>query len=201
MCDQGHILIFSSKYCEIRKEGSNKLVETTARTPNNIYILNDIGKENCCLGQEDESWIWYKRMGHINFDNLVKIIKKEALREMPKITNPPNAICKHCQHGKQTKVEFKTKEYSRTKPLDLVHNYVCGPMRIKGLEGKLYFMILVDEYTRMAWVCFLKKKSEAFEHFVIFKEMVENENELKLNTLRSDNGGEFTSNKLWNYCE
>lgn len=25
MCDQGHILIFNSKECEIREEGSNKL--------------------------------------------------------------------------------------------------------------------------------------------------------------------------------
>ena len=39
MCDQGHILIFNSKEHEIRKEGLDKLVETTTRTPNNIYIL------------------------------------------------------------------------------------------------------------------------------------------------------------------
>ena len=62
-------------------------------------------------------------------------------------------------------------------------------------------MLLIDHYTRMTWVCFLKKKSDAFEHFIIFKEMVENETRLKSNTLRSDYGGEFTSNKLWNYCE
>ena len=77
MCDQGCILIFSSKDCEIRKEVTNILVAMTARTPNNIYILNDIGKkENCCLGKEDESCLWHKRMGHINFDELIKVHKK-----------------------------------------------------------------------------------------------------------------------------
>ena len=76
MCDQGYIFIFSSKECQIRKEGSNRLVATTARTPNNVYILNDIGKKSCCLGKEDGSWLWNKRMGHINFDNLVNISKK-----------------------------------------------------------------------------------------------------------------------------
>ena len=96
MCDQGHILIFISKECEIRKEGSNKLVGTTKRTPNNTYILNDIGKESCCLGKEYESWLWNKRMGHINFDNLVKISKKEVVREILEITKPTNVICKHC---------------------------------------------------------------------------------------------------------
>ena len=57
-------------------------------------------------------------------------------------------------------------------------------------------MLLVDDYTRMTWFCFLKKKSEAFEHLTIFKEMVENEIELAINTLRLGNGGEFTSNEF-----
>ena len=56
---------------------------TTTRTPNNIYILNEIGKESFCLGNEDESWIWNKIMGHIHCDNIVKIRKKqESIREM-----------------------------------------------------------------------------------------------------------------------
>jgi hypothetical protein len=46
-----------SKKCEIRKEGSDKLVEETIRNPNNIYMLNEIRKERCCLGKENESWI------------------------------------------------------------------------------------------------------------------------------------------------
>ena len=98
-------------------------------------------------------------MGHIHFDNLVKISNKQVVREIPKITKPTNVICKHCQHGKQTKVDFKTNEYSTTKPLKIVHTDLCGPMRTKGLEGELYFMLLIDDYTRMTWVCFLKKKS------------------------------------------
>ena len=147
MCDQGHILIFFSKDCEIRKEGSNRLVATATRTPNNIYILNEIGKEICCLGKEDESWLWHKRMGHIHFDNLINISKKKVVREIPYITKPTNVICKHCQHGKQTKVDFKTKQYSPTKSLEIVHTYLCGPMRTKGLERELYFVLLIDYYT------------------------------------------------------
>jgi hypothetical protein len=41
--------------CEIRKESSGKLVGTTARTSNNIYVLSEIGNEKCYLGKEDES--------------------------------------------------------------------------------------------------------------------------------------------------
>lgn len=76
MCDQGHTLTFNSKECEIRKEKSRRIVATVTRTPNNIYILNEIGKESCCLGKEDESWLWHRRMGHVHFENLIKINNK-----------------------------------------------------------------------------------------------------------------------------
>jgi hypothetical protein len=95
ICDQGQKLLFDSEKCEIRKEGLGKLVDTTRRIPNNIYVLNEIGNERCFLGKENESWLWHKRMGHINFDNLVKIIKKEEVKEMPKILNPSNTLCEH----------------------------------------------------------------------------------------------------------
>jgi hypothetical protein len=96
MCHQGHKFTFDSQKCEIRKEGSRKLVATAARTSSNIYVLREIGNEKCFLGKEDESWLWHKRMGHIHFYNLLKVNKREAVREMPQITKPTNTLCKHC---------------------------------------------------------------------------------------------------------
>jgi len=55
--DQGHIFVFDSHKCEIRKVGSTKLVATSVITPSNTYLLNEIGKEKCCLGKKDESWL------------------------------------------------------------------------------------------------------------------------------------------------
>ena len=115
MCDQGHILTFTSKDCKIWREDSGKLVATASRTPNNIYMLDEIKRERCCLGKEDESWLWHRRMGHIHFGNLIKISKKQAVREMPEIKKPKIGMCEPCQHGKQTRVEFKTKEHSTTR--------------------------------------------------------------------------------------
>jgi hypothetical protein len=39
--DQGNILIFYSQKCEIRKEGSGKLVAIAPRTSSNVYILDN----------------------------------------------------------------------------------------------------------------------------------------------------------------
>ena len=61
-------------------------------------------------------------------------------------------------------------------------------------------MLLVDDYTRMIAVFFLKNKSKDFENFKIYKEMVENEMDSKIKCLRSDNGGEFTSKEFMDYC-
>ena len=53
MCDQGHVLTFTSKDCKIQKEELGKLVTTTSKTPNNIYMLDEIKKERYYLGRED----------------------------------------------------------------------------------------------------------------------------------------------------
>jgi transposase InsO family protein len=81
-----------------------------------------------------------------------------------------------------------------------VHTDIVGPTKTKGLKGDKYFMLLVYDYTRMIAFFFLKNKSEAFENFKIYKEMVENEMDSKIKCLRSDNGGEFTSKKFMEYC-
>ena len=62
-------------------------------------------------------------------------------------------------------------------------------------------MIVVDDFTRMMWVAFLKDKNEAFEKFKIFKNRVENESGVKIKCLGLDRGGEFTSRKFNMFCE
>jgi transposase InsO family protein len=47
----------------------------------------------------------------------------------------------------------------------------------------------------------LKEKSEVFNKFKEFKELVENLSKKKINILRSDNGGEFTSDEFKALCE
>jgi hypothetical protein len=70
-----------------------------------------------------------------------------------------------------------------------MHNDLVGPTRTKGLKGEKYFMLLVDDYTRMNAVYFLRKKLEAFDNFNIYKEMVEIEIDSQIKCLISDNGG------------
>jgi hypothetical protein len=124
-CDQGHICIFDSHKCEIRKKNSGKLVGTAPRTPENVYILNRKLNEACDINLVFESWLWHRRLGHINFDNLVKFNNLGVVRNFPKITKPSNPMCRHCQLGKQTRIRFKTKEYATSKHIEIVHTNLC----------------------------------------------------------------------------
>ena len=69
-------------------------------------------------------------------------------------------------------------------PLEIIHTDLCGSTRTKTWQGDHYFMFLIDDYTRMISVAFLKEKSEAFEKFKIFKAMAENEFGVKMKRLR-----------------
>jgi transposase InsO family protein len=138
-------------------------------------------------------------MGHINFDNPVKVRKKEAVREIPHIMKPTNTLCNNCQQGKKTKTKFKSKEYSTIRLLEIVHTDLVGPTRTKVLKGEKYFMLFFNDYTRMSAICFLGKKLEAFDNFKAYKEMVENEIYSKIKCLKYDNGGDFTSKEFMDF--
>jgi hypothetical protein len=55
---------------------------------------------------------------------------------MPQIMKPTNTLCKHFQQGKKTKTRLKSKEYSTTKLLEIVHTDLVGPTTTKGLKGE-----------------------------------------------------------------
>ena len=78
---------------------------------------------------------------------------------------------------------------------------MCGPITPESFSGKRYFISFIDDFSRKAWVYFLKEKSEAFEIFKKFKVMVEKETSRAIKAIRSDRGGEFTSNEFNKYRE
>ena len=66
-------------------------------------------------------------------------------------------------------------------------------MRKKSPRGEQYFILFIDDFTRMCWIELLKHKDEAFDNFKVFKALVENNLDLEIKCLRSDGGGEFIS--------
>ncbi|GJS15684.1 zinc finger, CCHC-type containing protein [Tanacetum coccineum] len=86
-----------------------------------------------------------------------------------------------------------------TLPLDLVYGDLCEPITPPTPSGKKYIFLLVDDYSRYMWVYFLSMKDQAFDTFKEFKKSIENELRTTLKMLRTDRGGEFTSNEFMQY--
>jgi hypothetical protein len=75
-------------------------------------------------------------------------------------------------------------------------------MTVASLSGYLYYVIFIDDYSRKTWIYFLKSKEseEVLDRFQEYKAQVENLTGKKIKTLRSDNGGEYTSKCFSDFC-
>jgi hypothetical protein len=69
-------------------------------------------------------------------------------------------------------------------------------MPVKSLGGSIYYVTFIDDYSRKTWLYLLKSKDEVFSKFQEFKAEIENLTNKKIKTLRTDNGGEYTSKEF-----
>lgn len=135
---KGYKLTLDKNGCEIKKGRKGRLVAKSIRTDKNIYYLKEAKGGNCLIAHSNKCWLLHKWMGHIDFDNMVKISSTQVVWDMPKIINPTNTLWKENKMGKQTKTRFKRKEYSSPKSLELIHTYLFKPTRTRGLNCETY---------------------------------------------------------------
>jgi hypothetical protein len=110
-------------------------------------------------------------------------------------------ICKGCALGKNIKKPFPRSSNRSKEILDLIHLDVCSPMPVRSLRGSLYYVIFIDDYSRKTWLYLLKSKDEVFSKFQEFKVEIENLTNKKIKTLRTNNGGEYTSKEFVAFCK
>jgi len=110
-------------------------------------------------------------------------------------------LCNSCLAGKQRRLSFTKKaSYRAGDTLELVHGDLCGPITSATHGGRRYFLLLVDDCSRFVWLHLLSSKDEAPAAIKEFQTQVETETGKKLRVLRTDRGGEFTSDEFGLYC-
>lgn len=77
MCSKCFKLVLQDNTCEIRK-GFGTIVVAGRRTHGNIYHFKGVDGQ-CLVSKVCDSWIWHWRMGHVKFDNIVRISSREVV--------------------------------------------------------------------------------------------------------------------------
>ncbi|GJW77157.1 zinc finger, CCHC-type containing protein [Tanacetum coccineum] len=181
----------------------NQIFMKVTRQKNRLYKANlRIGTPVCLLANlKEDTWLWHARLGHLNFESLKSMAQRDLVHGIPAIKHTTQ-ICDVCLIGKHSRAPFPKKAKARsTSPLDLVYGDLCGPITPPTPSGKKYIFLLVDDYSRYMWAYFLSTKDQAFDTFKEFKKSTENELRTTLKMLRTDRGGEFTSNEFTQYCK
>ncbi|CAN0920234.1 Retrovirus-related Pol polyprotein from transposon TNT 1-94 [Linum grandiflorum] len=194
-------LLFDNGECEIINKSNNSKVAKIPMTSNRLFPLSMARNEEVSLKSQsmDESFLWHLRYGHLNDKGLKLLKEKNMVVGLPQI-NKEDKVCEGYIYGKMHRLPFPKTTWRAKAPLELVHSDICGPTRTTSIGDKRYFLLFVDDYTRMMWVFFLEQKSEAFSKFLQFKATAEKESGRQIKTLRTDRGGEFIYKPFMEYC-
>ena len=180
----------------IVEENLKVTVETKEENENKIAEVNEEPKSSK-ITRKTSSNLWHSRYGHLGVQNMRKLCQRHLVKGFNYDLTSNQEFCEPCVKGKHHHQKFPTEGGKRAKDkLELVHTDVCGKVESKSLSGCEYFLSFIDDMSRYSWCYPLKKKSDVYQKFIEWKTMVERSSDRSLKKIRSDNGGEYTSEQF-----
>ncbi|GKE43714.1 retrovirus-related pol polyprotein from transposon TNT 1-94 [Tanacetum coccineum] len=205
-CDANLEVAFQKNTCFIRNLEGVDLLFGSRDT--NLYIisLDDMLKTSsiCLLSKasKTKSWLWHRRLSHLNFGTLNKLAKDDLGLGIPRLKFQKDHLCSACALRKSKKSSHQPKaEDTNQEKLYLLHMDLCGPMRVAGINGKMYILVIVDNYSRFTWVRFLRTKDEAPESIIKCIKNIQVCLNATIRNVRTDNGTEFVNQTLHEFYE
>nr|GEU59981.1 hypothetical protein [Tanacetum cinerariifolium] len=127
----------------------------TGNRSSNLYTiaLNEIASNfpSCLLAKalSLQSSLWHQRLSHLNFATINNLVKKNLVRDLPKMKFEKDHLCSACEQGKIHRKHHKSKMvFASNQPLYLLHLDLCGPMHVESINGKRYVLVVVDDFSR-----------------------------------------------------
>ncbi|GJX34083.1 putative ribonuclease H-like domain-containing protein, partial [Tanacetum coccineum] len=213
MCDKKNSVLFTDTGCFVLspdfKLADESQVLLKVPRKNNMYSVdmkNIVPKESltCLVAKAtlDESMLWHRRLGHVNFKTINKLVKDNLVKGLPIKRFENDQTCVACLKGKQHKASCKSKiQNSITQPLFMLHMDLFGPTFVSSLMNKKYCLVVTDDYSRFTWVFFLASKDETSGILKSFITQIENLVDKKVKIIRCDNGTEFKNRVMSEFCE
>ena len=145
---------------------------------------------NYIADSDSESlFLWHKRLGHFNINNLRHILTKINTKQQ----------CQICAKTKLKNFPFQQNDNRAKEPFELVHMDTVS-ITDESLYGNKYFLSILDDYSRFGWILFFKSKAEVFQKFISWYNMIKNIFGRNIKFLRTDNGTEFTNKFFEDFC-
>lgn len=151
-----------------------------------LYRMGVFGNEIRAMMMITENW--HKRLGHASSEKLTKI---DFLSNFSF-----DKSCDSCFKAKHTRLHFSNSKTKTSDCFDLLHCDIQGKYCTHSLQGANYFLTIFYDFNRVVWVFLLKFKHEASNHLMIFHKIIKNQFGRSIKIIRSDNGGEITSNDM-----
>lgn len=200
MIENGYQVTFKERCCIIH-DGAGRKVAEVEMVNKSFPIKWSSSTETAMVAKNEVAELWHQRLGHTGYSNLKILQSMNMVLDLPKFVVEKEG-CESCILSKHSRDSFpKESETRATKKLELIHSDVCGPMQSLSIIGSRYFLTFIDDATRMVWVYFLKSKSEVFQTFKKFKNLVENQASCKIKKIRSDRGSEYLSGEFTKFLE
>ena len=200
------VKVFEETQCNI--SCADGKVIATPKKVGCLYYLDFQPTSECSNAMVNErtkpsnEMLWHQRYGHLGVQSLKKLANDKLVEGFNFDAKKNLEFCEACTQGKLHRCSFPTSGATRaSEPLGLVHSDLCGKINTKSCGGAEYFLTFTDDKTRYVWVYPLKQKGHVFNQFLEWKAAAEKSSGHKLKTLRTDNGGEFTSTEFENYLK
>jgi histone deacetylase 1/2 len=130
---------------------------------------------------------WHRRLGHPSSFIVQQVLRRNKLSYSPEL-NP--YVCDPCQQGKSHQLPYPVSISVSTVPLEQVFSDVWGPA--PASVGKhQYYVSFIDDYSKFTWIYLLKKRSDVYQVFLNFQQLVERKFGRKIVTMQTDWGGEY----------
>lgn len=185
----------TSTDCIVQDTRTGKILGRGTERGGLYYVDEATHKGQTLLTQgsnKEQMWMWHRRLGHPSLGYLKRLF--------PLLNNCNETLnCEACVLVKSHKQSYFPSISRSSKPFDLIHSDVWGPAPIFNTHCFSYFVTFVDDCTRMCWVYFLKHKTEVFDVFVKFYNMLKTQFQTQPKILRSDNGKEYINQKFQDF--
>ncbi|PRQ54204.1 putative GAG-pre-integrase domain-containing protein [Rosa chinensis] len=138
MCDDYEGVYFNKDNCVVL-DNVGKSIMGGKRSKDNCFCIhaNETNMSQVCMKVKTTSDIlelWHQRLGHINFQDLVKLSSKEGVRGLPKLSGQTDIVCEGCKLGKQIRSSHRViNEITTSQPLDLMHMDLVGPIQKESI--------------------------------------------------------------------